>query len=319
VRYVPPALLADMQADTTCIAFLWTIEMSNGKVIRGTEHDLDVILPGGTDSPDSPDKFAGTYYAISNVTGGDVASHTDMSVDNLEVTGAFPNAPGESPYTEVLDITVDEIEAGLLDMAPVTVLVCNWQTPAHGYFVVRTGYLGAITRTSDGKYTTEVRGLSQLLAQTVIRTFSSTCNVVQFGDVRCRFNVPAITISGHASAPSADLQSFSVDLTQASPRPPYLYTGGTLTFTSGANAGFSREAKTDPNFNGGVITFWEQFPNPIAEGDTFTLSPGCDRQPNTCMNVYNNFVHWRGYGIFVPGILALMAGPIVAGSNVAEL
>jgi uncharacterized phage protein (TIGR02218 family) len=310
-----------MQADLTTIAFLWTIEMANGKIIRGTEHDLDIIMPGGTDSPnspDSPEKFAGTYYAIANVTGGDVASNTDLSVDNLEVHGAFPNAPGESPYTEILDITVAEIEAGLLDMAPVSVLVCNWKIPAHGYYVLKTGYLGAITRTSDGKYTTEVRGLSQLLAQTVIRTFSSTCNVVKFGDRRCKFNVAAITITGSADA-SANLQTFPVDLIQASPRPPYSYVGGTLTFTSGANAGFSREVKTDPNFNGGVIGFFEQFPNPIADGDTFTLSPGCDRQPNTCMNVYFNYDNWRGYGVFVPGLLALMAGPVTAGTNVAPL
>lgn len=315
MRYVPPALLADLQADTTCMAFLWTIEMANGKVIRGTEHDLDITLPGGTNSPDSPDKYAGTYYAVSNVTGGDVANNTDLSVDNLEVTGAFPNAPGESPYTEILDITVAEIEAGLLDMAPVTVLICNWQEPSHGYYVVRAGYLGAITRTSDGKYTTEVRGLSQLLAQTVIRTFSSTCNVVKFGDNRCRFNVAAITISGHANGSSANLQSFAVDLTQASPRPAYSYVGGTLTFTSGLNAGFSREVKLDPNLNGGVISFWEQFPEAITNGDTFTLSPGCDRQSNTCINVYDNYVHWRGYGVFIPGVLAILAGP----ANAAEL
>jgi uncharacterized phage protein (TIGR02218 family) len=307
-----------MQADLTTIAFLWTIEMANGKILRGTEHDLDIIMPGGTDSPDSPEKFAGTYYAIANVTGGDVASNTDLSVDNLEVHGAFPNAPGESPYTEILDITVAEIEAGLLDMAPVSVLVCNWKIPAHGYYVLKTGYLGAITRTSDGKYTTEVRGLSQLLAQTVIRTFSSTCNVVKFGDRRCKFNVAAITITGSADA-SANLQTFPVDLIQASPRPPYSYVGGTLTFTSGANAGFSREVKTDPNFNGGVIGFFEQFPYAIADGDTFTLSPGCDRQPNTCMNVYFNYDNWRGYGVFVPGLLALMAGPVTAGTNVAPL
>jgi uncharacterized phage protein (TIGR02218 family) len=318
VRYVPPALLADMQSDLTTIAFLWTIEMANGKIIRGTEHDLDITIPGGTDSPvNSPEKYAGTYYAIANVTGGDVASNTDLSVDNLEVHGAFPNAPGESPYTEILDITVAEIEAGLLDMAPVSVLVCSWQHPEHGFYLLRSGYLGAITRTSDGKYTTEVRGLSQLLAQAVVRTFSSTCNVVKFGDHRCRFNVAAITVSGTADA-SANLQTFPVDLTgQASP--PYPYVGGTLTFTSGANAGFSREVKTDPNFNGGVIGFFEQFPNAINDGDAFTLSPGCDRQPNTCKHIYGNFEHWRGYGIFVPGVLALMAGPVTAGTNVAPL
>jgi uncharacterized phage protein (TIGR02218 family) len=319
VKQIPAALHADLQSDLTCMAFLWTIQMANGNMIRGTEHDVDIVMPAGTDSPNSPDKYSGTYYAIANVTGGDVASNTDLSVDNMEVSGAFPNAPGESPYTEILDITVDEIESGLLDMAPVTVLICNWQNPSHGYFIVKTGFLGAITRTSDGKYTTEVRGLGQLLQQTIIRTFSSTCNVVAFGDLRCKFNVASITIDGTVAASSADLEQFSVDLTQASPRPAYSYVGGKLTFTSGANEGFFREVKLDPNQNAGVIQFWDQFPAPIVEGDAFTLSPGCDRQPNTCINVYHNYVNWRGYGVFIPGLLALIAGPIVTGANVAEL
>lgn len=312
MKTIPPLLLADLQKDLTCMAFLWTIEMANGKMIRGTEHDLDITLGDEVNSPvDSPaDKFAGTYYAIANVTAGDIASTSDLSVDNLEVTGAMAQAP----YTEIPDVTVDEIEAGLLDMAPVTVLICNWQAPDHGYFELKTGFLGDISRDSDGKYVTEVRGLTQLLSQTIIRTFSATCNAVKFGDRRCKFNVAAITITGDVAAATNRLQ-FSVDLAQSSPRPLYRYVGGTLTFTSGENQGFSREVKLDPNENGGIVELWEDFPATVAPGDTFTLSPGCDRQSLTCIFIYNNFVNWRGYGIFIPGILALLAGP----ATVAEL
>jgi uncharacterized phage protein (TIGR02218 family) len=294
------------------MAFLWTIEMANGKMIRGTEHDLDITLGDSINSPaDSPpDKYAGTYYAIANVTAGDISSTSDLTVDNLEMTGAMPQAP----YTVIPDVTVEEIEAGLLDLAPVTVLICNWQAPGHGYFAVKTGTLGDISRDSDGKYVTEVRGLTQLLSQVVIRTFAATCNVVKFGDHRCKFNVAAITITGAVVA-ETDQQKFSVTLAQASPRPPYSYVGGTLTFTDGANEGFSREVKVDPNFNEGVIEFWENFPSDMAPGDTFTLSPGCDRQSLTCIGIYHNFDNWRGYGIFIPGLLEIMAGP----ATVAEL
>jgi uncharacterized phage protein (TIGR02218 family) len=309
MKTIPAALLADLRQNCTTLAFLWTIEMANGTMIRGTDHDLDIVMPGGTDSPDSAaDKYAGTYFAIANVTAGDIVSSSDLTVDNLDVSGAFPQAP----YTEITDVTVDEIEAGQLDMAPVTILICNWQAPEHGYVIMKSGYLGAITRTSDGKYTTEVRGLSQLLSQTIIRLYSATCNVVTFGDHRCRFNVAAITIEGSVTASSLNLQQFSVTLNQESPRPVYSYVGGTFTFTIGANAGYSREVKLDPNANDGVIQFWEAFPEAVNEGDAFTLSPGCDRQPTTCINVYKNYVHWRGYGVFIPGLLALTAGPTTA-------
>jgi uncharacterized phage protein (TIGR02218 family) len=309
VKTIPPLLLADLRKDLTCLAFLWTIEMANGKMIRGTEHDLDITL--GDSSSDSPaDKYAGTYYAVANVTAGDIASTSDLSVDNLEMTGAMPQAP----YTQIPDVTVEEVEAGLLDMAPVTVLICNWQAPSHGYFAIKTGFLGDINRDSDGKYITEVRGLTQLLSQIIIRTFSATCNVVKFGDRRCKFNVAAITITGSVVAVT-NRQEFSVDLAQASPRPLFSYVGGTLTFTSGANLGFSREVKLDPNENAGVIELWEDFPGDVLPGDAYDLSPGCDRQPLTCIHVYHNFNNWRGYGIFIPGLLELLAGP----AKVAQL
>jgi len=301
VKTIPPLLLADIKAQSTTLAFLWSITMLNGRVIRGTEHDLDIDMPTGVGWPDSA---AGEYFAIANVTAGDITSNSDMSVDNLQVDGAFPQAP----YTEILDVTVDEIEAGLLDMAPVAVYVCNWAAPGHGCFEIKSGFLGAITRDSDGKYVTEVRGLSQLLAQIVVQTFSATCNVVKFGDARCKIDVPAITITGHVVT-ETDHQLFSVDLAQASPLPPYKYVGGTLTFTSGANTGFSREVKIDPNDNGGVIQLWEDFPEPIAPLDEFTLSPGCDRTFEMCKNVYLNLVNMRAYGLFIPGTDAILAGP----------
>ena len=308
MKHVPDLLLADMQAECTTLAFLWSIEMSNGKMILGTEHDMDIDLPGGTNSPDSPpDKYAGLYRAIANVTAGDIVSSSDMSVDNLEVTGAMPQAP----YTEIPDVTVDEIEAGLLDMATVSVLICNWAAPDHGYAIMKTGYLGAITRNSDGKYTTEVRGLTQLLSQVIIRTYSTTCNVVTFGDNRCRLNIVPLTITGTVVS-VINRQQFSVDLAQASPRPPLSYIGGTITFTSGANEGFAREVKLDPNENSdAMMQLWEDFPAVVAPGDAYTLSPGCDRQYPTC-KVYGNTDHWRGPGLFIPGVLALTAGPTTA-------
>jgi len=301
VKIIPSLLLADIKQQSTTLAFLWSITLLNGRVIRGTEHDLDIVMPTGAGWPDSA---AGHYFAIANVTAGDIASNSDMSVDNLQVDGAFPSAP----YTEILDITVDEIEAGLLDMAPVAVYVCNWAAPAHGCFEIKSGFLGAITRDSDGKYVTEVRGLSQLLSQIVVQTFSATCNVVKFGDARCKFNVAAVTITGTVATETTH-QLFAVTLAQASPLPAYSYVGGTLTFTTGLNTGFAREVKIDPNHNAGIMQVWDDFPETIAPGDAFTLSPGCDRQLLTCKNVYHNLVNMRAYGLFIPGTDAILAGP----------
>ena len=256
-----------------------------------------------------PDPNAGTYYAIANVTASDIASSSDMTVDNLEVTGAVPPP---LTVTSVPDITVEDIESGLLDMAPVQNLLCNWQAPSHGSFVIKSGFLGEITRTSDGRYTTEVRGLTQLLAQNIMDTYAPTCTVVSFGDARCKFPVASITVTGTVASGTSP-QQFGVTLSEGSVIYPYAH--GKLTFTSGANAGFSREVKTDPHTNGGVITFYEPFPDPVAPGDAYMLEPGCDRKLPTCRLIYNNLPNYRGYGVFVPGIDAILAGP----TGVAEL
>ena len=305
MKTIPPLLLAELRSDLTSLAFIWTIEMADGRVIRGTEHDLDVVIPGGS-SPEDP--FAGTYFAEANVTMGDINSTTDLSVDNLEVTGAFPDQTTDSPvaYT-VLDVTVDDIESGLLDQAPVTVLVCSWRNPSHGYWIAKTGTLGAINRDSDGKYTTEVRGLTQQLAQTIIRTFSVSCNVVKFGSGRCHFDLPAHTITGHVTAVTNRLQ-FAVSIPADSPPGVFSYVGGELTFSSGENENFTREVKVDPHFNGGEVVFWEQFPADVNVNDNFSLSIGCDRQYLTCKR-YGQLPNFRGFGVFIPGVNSLTAGP----------
>ena len=38
------------------------------------------------------------------------------------------------------------VEAGLLDMAPVVLLVCNWAAPSHGSWIESAGTLGETTR-----------------------------------------------------------------------------------------------------------------------------------------------------------------------------
>lgn len=308
MRSIPGSLLADLKADCTTLAFLWTIEQADGVIIRGTEHDRDITIPLTGDSP--IDKYAGTYKAIANITLKDIASSSDLSVDNTEADGAFADKTDDSPqFATAIDVSAAAIESGLLDLAPVTILVCNWAAPAHGYYIPKAGTLGQIKRDSDGKYTTEVRGLTQPLAQTIVRTFTIDCNVVKFGDHRCKLPIETFTLTGSVSSgspitPTQFPVGFDSTLSVAAQ-----FTGGVLTFLTGANAGFFRELKTDPFENGGILQTWEAFPNPIDLGDQFSLEAGCDRTWPTCKDIYNNGNNNRAYGRFIPGIMAITAGP----------
>lgn len=313
---IPAQLLARFRQSETSMAMLWVIEKNDGTLIRGTEHDRDIELPAVGSSP--ADKYAGVYKAIANITLGNVTNNTDMSVGNLEVQGAVSkNADDQSPTRATrIDVSISDIESGLLDRASVKVLICDWQFPEYGYFIYKSGFLGTISNDSDGAYTTEVRGLTQLLAQTVIRTFSNTCNVVKFGDVRCKKDLAPLTHTGVVGTNSAGNNriSFAVEIdagaSGVSPTEAvYTYRGGTLAFTTGANATFFRELKIDPNDNGGVALFWEQFPNDVNAGDEFTIVAGCPRTREACI-AYGNLINNRAYGIFIPGVNALTEGPV---------
>lgn len=103
-----------------------------------------------------------------------------------------------------------------------------------------------------------------------------------------------VSSSGLYTFPSADAQwEVFIDFTYALGYFAY----GSVTFTSGQNAGFSMEVKT---FAPGVVTLAMAMPYPIAVGDTYTITPGCDQQFGTCRDRYNNIVHFRGEP-YIPG------------------
>ncbi len=301
MKLITPALAAHFGLEQATLAVCWKIEKRDGTSILGTDHDEDVEIP--SESPAS--NLEGVYLAASNITGSDVRNTADSSVDNMEATGALPT---ETQTT--VDVTVADIEAGLLDQAPVTLFVVNWRVPGDGMLIVRHGTLGEIRRDSDGKYTVELRGLKQALQQVFIRTFSERCQVKRFGDTECKFDLASVLVSGSVTSVS-NAKEFVASVGGSPTSAAGFFNGGELTFTSGANAGYMREVKRDDNGSlAGHFLFWERFPNDPAPGDTFDLTPGCDRLIRTCKDKYANVVNFRGYGVFIQGADSLLKGPI---------
>lgn len=73
---------------------------------------------------------------------------------------------------------------------------------------------------------------------------------------------------------------------------------GSVTFTSGENAGYSTEVKS---FAPGVVTVALPLPFPVAPGDTYTIVAGCDRLFGTCRDRFSNVSNFRGEP-YVPGV-----------------
>ena len=80
--------------------------------------------------------------------------------------------------------------------------------------------------------------------------------------------------------------------------PPALSTAGywavgTITFTSGANAGISRMIEAS-DISGALQL---RVPVPVAPsaGDAYSITPGCDRTKASCLWKFNNLVHFGGF------------------------
>lgn len=299
MRTVPAGILANLQADVADTAICWLVEKNNGTYIRGTEHDDDIAVPP-LGSPDTD--IPGSYLAGSNISGSDVKSSSDMSVDNTEVDGAI----SDNDVT-VTDLTVADIEGGLFDNAPVTLFLVNWKNPENGVVILRRGFLGDVSRDSDFHYKTEIRGLAQLLSQNIIRSYSETCDVVRLGGFRCNINIAPMTITATVTAVTNRKRFTILGFTDESNG---FFSLGILKGLTGANVGFERQVKND-SFNNtfGFLDLWDPMPADVEIGDTFSLEPGCDRRVTTCTSKFGNINNYQGYGLYIPGILALLKSP----------
>ena len=289
---LPSALQAHIAQTVTTLAVCWRLERTDGELVLGTEFDRDVVITTGP--------LAGEYLTQVGITGSNVRSTSDMSVDNMEVDGAIrPNGD-----LVVNDLSAAEIEAGLYDDATVSLFLCNWQAPDDGQVILRTGNIGAVSRDSDGRYKTELRGLAQRLAQNFVRTYGSSCDA-ELGDTRCGVDIEALTFTGTVTAVSST-RLFSVSIDYGSPDPGLdedFFDGGLLTWLTGDNADFEMEVRRltyeSPDTN---VQLYLPMSQDITVGDTFTVRPGCDKSAAMCKGRFANLVNFRGHGAWCPGL-----------------
>ena len=83
------------------------------------------------------------------------------------------------------------------------------------------------------------------------------------------------------------------------------WVGGLFTFTSGPNAGISRDIKSSTS--AGLFTFWEPLPYEILVNDAYSVVPGCAKDVPACKG-YSNIVNFGGFP-HLRGMPELLRGP----------
>lgn len=278
---IPAGLQSHLESRETTLCWCWRINRTDGVVLGFTNHDRDLVFGGVT------------YEASTGFLGSEIESQLSMAVDNMAVYGAVDSVA----------ITEEDIAAGRFDGADITVLLVNW-SDVDERVVMMKGNIGEIKR---GKtlFETEVRGLSQQLQQVKGRVYQYTCDAL-LGDSRCGKDVSTPTFTGTGSVTGGNGYS-TIYASGLGSYASTMFSRGLITFTSGDNAGVSREVKSHFNANGVVsISLWEQAPFQIANGDDFTIRAGCDKTFKMCKARFNNADNFRGFP-HVPGSSTVLA------------
>ena len=147
----------------------------------------------------------------------------------------------------------------------------------------------ATMRMVDGNLEISLKPPSQTLNRAVPPVYQAACLNTLF-DVGCGVSRAAFT--GNATVQAGSTGALVQTTSYAAPVGHLV--GGVLSFTSGVLAGLTRTIRQQSS-SPVALSFFEAFPQAPAAGDTFTLSPGCDRSLGAggCAK-FSNRLRFRG-------------------------
>lgn len=296
MKTATPAMKTHLQGDCTTLAQLYKIVRKDGSVYTFTDHDKDISTVGlEAYFSDADPSTGGWVYlaAVGGLTPTAIENKSDLSVDNQEVTAIIDSVV----------IKENELRYGIWDSADVEIRLVNWANLTQGEVKLRKGSLGNLSM-KNGILTAEVLGITNALQVLQGRSYGPQCDA-ELGDSRCKAVVPVHTGSCNTNPSIGSNDSHHIAPYSGLDNRVGFYTDGILTFTSGVNSGLSNQVKY---WDGHTLTLAMALFAAVADGDTFTISPGCDKSIATCKASYDNVVNFQGFAS-MPGQDAIMQYP----------
>ncbi|WP_088348510.1 MULTISPECIES: DUF2163 domain-containing protein [Rhodomicrobium] len=284
MKTLPPGLQTHLDSGATTLAWCWRLIRADATVYGFTDHDRDIAFDGTT------------FGAASGFTSSDIRQSVGLSIDNLDVSGALQSDR----------LNESDLAGGLFDAARIEIWRVNWAEPSQRLLMM-SGSIGEVKR-GETAFTAELRGLAHALDQQQGRTYQYACDAT-LGDARCGIDLddPAFTGSGAVAAAATRYLFTATGLDAFAEN---WFAGGLLSWTEGANAGRQMEVKRFSLSNPSAeIELWRSMPSPIAPGDAFTITAGCDKTFPTCQAKFANAVNFRGFP-HIPGNRFVLAYPV---------
>lgn len=271
MRDIPSALAAHLAEGATTLCRCWSLTRRDGVVLGFTDHDGPLTFD------------AITFAATTGLEAAETTAELGFAIGGGEVSGAFA----------AIGLNEADLARGLYDDARIAIWLVNW-ADIDQRLLLETGFVGEVRR-GDLGFTAEVRGLAKAFDEERGRLYMRSC-AADLGDARCGVALVAVAASvatsdGRLGLTAPALAAFADGH----------FTGGRLVFTGGGNVGFSTEVKRHGAAGGLVaLQLWQAPPAPIAAGDAFTVSPGCDKSFATCQAKFGNGINFRGFP-HIPG------------------
>jgi uncharacterized phage protein (TIGR02218 family) len=264
MKTISAELQAHLESDDLSIATCWKLTRTDNTIMGFTDHDKDHVISSVT------------YEASTGFTPTAVKGNSSMSSDNLDVNGMLDSA----------SISEDDIMAGLYDFAEIEIFQVNHQDLTQGALMLRKGWLGEVSMRNN-QFSAEVRGVTDSYNQTIGELYSPSCRAV-LGDARCKVALAGFTVTGTITTVTSNRIIEDSTRTEASG----WFSGGEITFTSGANNGLKMEVKE--YVVGSDIVLVLPMPYDIQIGDSYSMIAGCDKTLGACKDKFSNILNFRG-------------------------
>lgn len=270
MRVFSAPLQAALDSGASTFARCWRITRNDGVVMGFTDHDL-------------PLSFDGVDYAPeTGLTPSAIESGTGLAPDSHAVEGALSSDK----------ITSDDIARGRYTGAEVALFLVDWTDPNTRTLLSR-GHIGEIRRGTIA-FEAEINGLSAKLNQPTGGAYLHTCTC-RLGEPKCGIDLSAAAYRG-IGAVAAGSDTIRLNATGLTAFADGWFTGGNLTWMTGANAGTESAVKAHLSAGSeAVIELWIAPPLPLTAGDQFRVTAGCDKTAATCAQRFANLENFRGF------------------------
>ena len=278
---IPVNLASHLDTLETTIASALKITREDGNVFGFTSHDVDDVIPAG-----SPTGV--TYYANPGLTLSSIVIASGCAVGTLQLT---------TIHDETTFLTVD-ILSGLWRNATFELFRYNYEAISDGIIPLLSGTIGEV-EIKQNQVVAELRDYRQYLQHPVGDVSQKNCRY-RLGDSRCAFDLNQSPGNWIVSGTITDVTSNSVFRDSSRGEVGDWFGEGSITFTSGPNAGITRKVKAydgigSPSAGNGTFTLAISLLHNVDVGHTYTATVGCRKRfEEDCIAKFANQLNFGG-------------------------